>query len=289
MNRLILFHLILSAWALPLPAQPLRAPVAAGVPVELQGVSSDMAAASKIVVEKQWALSGDQAVSAPLADDLAFFLQQRYLQLGYREARVDWKLSGARAVLLVEEGSRQTVGRITFTGVDPGRMDSLRSYLTRQTREREGRLAKNLPFVEGDLEAGLGLGGERMGRGQARVGGYGRVVASDAVRSLLGLLFTAGAGEAGEGERLRPEAGFRRSAEIAGDVGEPGGGLKFLLVGGKRLSHFQAAHPGVDLRVSANNQVADLRHGGVVAGEHAVLVLDAAPRDAQGRLQIGRQ
>lgn len=52
----------------------------------------------------------------------------------------------------------------------------------------------------GDEAGGLGLGGERMGRGQAWVGGYGRVVASDAVRSLLGLLFTAGAGEAGDGE-----------------------------------------------------------------------------------------
>ena len=176
MNRFLLFLLILSAGALPLPAQQLRAPVAAGVPVELQGVSSDMAAASKIVVEKQWALSGDKTVSAPLADDLAFFLQQRYLQLGYRDARVDWKLSGTRAVLLVEEGTRQTVGRITFTGVDPERIDSLRSYLTRQTREREGRLAKTLPFVEGDLEAGLGLVVRRL-----QADGYLLATAADAV------------------------------------------------------------------------------------------------------------
>ena len=47
MKRFLLFHLVLSVVVLPLPAQEPRAPVAAGVPVELQGVSSDMAAAAK--------------------------------------------------------------------------------------------------------------------------------------------------------------------------------------------------------------------------------------------------
>ena len=176
MKRLLLFCLTLSAVALPLRAQETRPSVAAGVPVELQGVSREMASSSRIVVEKQWALAGDKVVSAPLADDLAFFLQQRYLQLGYRDARVDWKLSGQRAILVVEEGTRQTVGTITFTGVDPGRTDSLRSYLTRQTREREGRLAKTLPFVEGDLEAGIGLVVRRL-----QADGYLQATAADAV------------------------------------------------------------------------------------------------------------
>ena len=176
MKRLLLFCLTLSAVALPLRAQETRPSVAAGVPVELQGVSREMASSSRIVVEKQWALAGDKVVSAPLADDLAFFLQQRYLQLGYRDARVDWKLSGQRAILVVEEGTRQTVGTITFTGVDPGRTDSLRSYLTRQTREREGRLAKTLPFVEGDLEAGIGLVVRRL-----QADGYLQTTAADAV------------------------------------------------------------------------------------------------------------
>ena len=176
MKRLLLFCLTLSAVALPLRAQETRPSVAAGVPVELQGVSREMASSSRIVVEKQWALAGDKVVSAPLADDLAFFLQQRYLQLGYRDARVDWKLSGQRAILVVEEGTRQTVGTITFTGVDPGRPDSLRSYLTRQTREREGRLAKTLPFVEGDLEAGIGLVVRRL-----QADGYLQATAADAV------------------------------------------------------------------------------------------------------------
>ena len=155
MKGLALFLLMLSAPAL--LAQEARPGANAGVPVELRGISDPMAAPAKLVLEKQLALSGDKTVSAPLADDLAFFLQQRYLQSGYPEARVDWQLSGSKAILLIKEGKRQTVGRIDFTGVEAARTESLASYLTRQTREREGRLAKALPFVELDLEAGLGL------------------------------------------------------------------------------------------------------------------------------------
>jgi outer membrane protein insertion porin family len=155
MRRLLVFLLLLSAPVL--RAQAGRALVIDGIPVELRGVSDAMAAPAKRVVEVQLGLAGDKSISEPLADDLAFFLQQRYLQLGYRGARVDWKLSGNKAVLLVEEGVRQTIGTITFTGVAPEHVESLRTYLTRQTREREGRLAKALPFVEADLAAGAGL------------------------------------------------------------------------------------------------------------------------------------
>jgi len=159
MKQFLLFSLLLS-----LPAGLLRArlpllpgPDRVDVPVELRGVSEPMNAPAQLVLEKQWALSGDEVVSAPLADDLAFFLQQRYLQSGYRNARVDWKLSGSKAVLLVQEGKRLTVGRIEFTGVEPSRHEVLASYLTRGTRDREGRLARVLPFVEADLEEGLSL------------------------------------------------------------------------------------------------------------------------------------
>ena len=155
MKGLYLFLLTLPA--LPLEARETRSAGSGGVPVDLRGVSDAMVVPAQLVLEKQLALAGDEAVSAPLADDLAFFLQQRYFQLGYPEARVDWQLSGSKAILLVKEGKRRTVGRIDFTGVDASRTQSLASYLTRETREREGRLAKALPFVEADLEAGLGL------------------------------------------------------------------------------------------------------------------------------------
>ncbi len=142
---------------LTLNAQPARQVASGGLTVQLQGVSDEMNTPARLVLEKQLALSGDRTVPAPLADDLAFFLQQRYLQLGYPKALVDWRLTGPSATLTVQEGRRRTVGSVTFNGVPPGTADTLRPYLTRQTREREGRLAKALPFVESDLEAGLGL------------------------------------------------------------------------------------------------------------------------------------
>ena len=140
-----------------LGAEPSRDLVFSGVPLALRGVSPGMDAAVRLVLEKQMALSGDRAVSAPLADDLAFFLRQRYLQLGYAKAQVEWEVAGRSAELAVVEGPQHRVGRVEFSGVSPEQVEVLRPYLTRQTREREGRLAKALPFVEGDLQAGLGL------------------------------------------------------------------------------------------------------------------------------------
>jgi len=140
-----------------LRAEEVRGLVLSGIPVRLEGVSDPMETPARLVLEKQLNLAGDKTASAPLADDLAFFLQQRYLQLGYPQAMVDWKLNGKTAVLKVKEGPRRTIGKVEFTGVSPETANALRPYLTRQTREREGRLAKALPFVESDLDAGLGL------------------------------------------------------------------------------------------------------------------------------------
>lgn len=143
------------AMASPVAAQAPRDLVLSGIPVRLTGVGETMATASRLVLETQLALAGDKAVSAPLADDLAFFLAQRYLQLGYPQAVVDWRLAGATAVLEVKEGPRRTVGEIRISGVDATQESVLRPYVTRQTREREGRLAKSLPYVQADLDDGL--------------------------------------------------------------------------------------------------------------------------------------
>ncbi len=155
MKRLIFSLLLGIAW--PLAAREPRPPVQGEVPVELKGVSPSTAAEVRLVVEKQLALSGDRTASGPLADDLAFFVRQRYFQMGYAAATVDWEVLGSAVVLVVDEGARRTVGRIEFTGVDAAQGEILADYLTRQTREREGRLAKELPLVEADLEAGVGL------------------------------------------------------------------------------------------------------------------------------------
>ncbi|MDB6135658.1 MAG: outer membrane protein assembly factor [Verrucomicrobiales bacterium] len=128
-----------------------------GITLELNGVSDAMEEPARLLLEKQIGLSGDQTVSPPLADDLAFFLQSRYLQTGYETATVDWQLAAGKVVLTVDEGRRRYVGKVTFEGVEASRNSELQPYLVRQTKQREGRKPKRLPFVEADIQAGTGL------------------------------------------------------------------------------------------------------------------------------------
>jgi len=131
--------------------------VARGVAVVIRGVSTEVTPEITRVVEDQLALAGDSRVSAPLADDLAYFVRRQYFQLGFSEAQVDWRLAAGAIDLAVVEGPRLVIGAINFLGVDPEMVDDLTSFLTRVTREREGLLTRRLPFVEADMRAGVDL------------------------------------------------------------------------------------------------------------------------------------
>lgn len=137
-----------------------------GVRVQMIGVSKPMHRIAEAVLLKQLKLADDKSISAPLADDLAFFLQQRYNQAGYPEARVDWKLPGDEgaviATLTVEEGPQYFIGELHVEGVDAALETELMPYLTRQTSEREGRAVKKLPFVAADIKAGAQLVQRRL-------------------------------------------------------------------------------------------------------------------------------
>lgn len=139
------------------PNAQVRRVSAQGVVVELRGVGRARAGDAIRVVEDQLALARDSVVSAPLADDLAFFVRGRYLQLGHAQARVDWSLESGTVVLTVEEGSRFLVGTIRIGGVDESLSKELQGYLLRPTREREGSFSRVLPFVEADMRAGVDL------------------------------------------------------------------------------------------------------------------------------------
>lgn len=128
-----------------------------GVVVEMHGVSRGLSGEAMRVIEDQLRLAGDSSVSAPLADDLAYFLRGRYFQLGYSEAAVDWELTGRKILLTVNEGARMTIGTVRFEGVDEIPAGELAAYLTRPTRERAGRLTRALPLVEADVRAGVEL------------------------------------------------------------------------------------------------------------------------------------
>ena len=136
-----------------------------GLEVKLEGVSKEMRPEAEIVITKQLKLSEDTKLSAPLADDLAFFLQRRYAQSGYDQAQVEWELQDPQMILQVTENARVMVGKISLIGVDESLLETLQHDALRPTREREKRSetsTKPLPFVESELKAGADLVKRRL-------------------------------------------------------------------------------------------------------------------------------
>ncbi|QIF05146.1 BamA/TamA family outer membrane protein [Roseimicrobium sp. ORNL1] len=139
-------------------------PATVSVPVQIEGLSvrADGVSQTNVndvtsVLEDQLRLSGDASMSEPLADDLAFFLRQRLLDLGFPEVTVAWTVEGGTAVLRVVEGPQYTVGIITFEGNTSQREEDLRAFLLRPTHEKLGRRIANPPLVEGDIRHGAQL------------------------------------------------------------------------------------------------------------------------------------
>lgn len=147
-----------SSASAPVPAATVSVPVRMqGLSVRADGVSQTNVDDVKVVLEEQLSLAGDTSMSDPLADDLAFFLRQRLLDLGYPEATVAWTVEGGAAVLKVVEGPQYMVGDITFEGNTSQKEEDLRAYLLRPTHEKLGRNDANPPLVEADIRKGADL------------------------------------------------------------------------------------------------------------------------------------
>ncbi len=139
-------------------------PVSGAVPpVFLRGVSKPIRPMAEALINKQLKLAEDTSASAPLADDLAFFLGKNYRDQGFREAQVDWTLQDGTIVLSVLENAACEVGEITINGVEPEMTGLLLPYVTRPTRERmdKGENAA-LPFVQSEVEAGADLARRKL-------------------------------------------------------------------------------------------------------------------------------
>ena len=97
-------------------------------------------------------------LSAPRADDAAYFLALFYRKHGYSKVDVHYKIDGSGGLLLdVNEGPLVTLGTITFVGNHKETADKLFEYAVGPTRERYSKLQKNLPFVASDVEEGADL------------------------------------------------------------------------------------------------------------------------------------
>lgn len=142
----------------PVPAATVSVPMQIeGLSVRADGVSPTNVDDVKAVLEDQLRLSGDSVMSDPLADDLAFFLRQRLLDLGYPEVTVAWTVEGGTAVLRVVEGPQYRVGVITFEGNTSQQEEDLRAFLLRPTHEKLGQSIANPPLVEADIRKGAQL------------------------------------------------------------------------------------------------------------------------------------
>lgn len=128
-----------------------------GLVVRMNGVGERQVNDAKAVVTEQLSLSQDQAVTPPLADDMAFFLLQRYLELGFKEAKVEWEIVGDEMVLNVQEGRLFVLGEVRYLGEVSEPEEELTSYLLRPTHEKLGTNQDHPPFVEADIESGSGL------------------------------------------------------------------------------------------------------------------------------------
>jgi outer membrane protein assembly factor BamA len=97
------------------------------------------------------------AASPALADDAAFILGRILRNDGYAAAQVDWRITGNREItLIVREGARQSLGRVTVTGA-PNREDTrrfARLYASPARKDRPFGVGAP-PFREEDVGKGL--------------------------------------------------------------------------------------------------------------------------------------
>lgn len=94
--------------------------------------------------------------SAPLADDAAFILRQLLEKDGYFSATVGWKITGREEVeLIVREGLRLSLGKVTLRGVPAGEEQDLVKLYERPSKVRRDFGSGAPPFREEHVETGL--------------------------------------------------------------------------------------------------------------------------------------
>ncbi|MBV8585397.1 MAG: BamA/TamA family outer membrane protein [Verrucomicrobia bacterium] len=96
-------------------------------------------------------------LSAPLADDTAFYLEVFYRRQGYPDVNVNYRISGNILLLQITEGNYYQLGQIEFFGDKTFPSSTLNEYMIGTTRARFSQFQKQLPFVQADLETGEGL------------------------------------------------------------------------------------------------------------------------------------
>ena len=89
------------------------------------------------------------------ANDAAFLVERILRKKGFSEAEVSAEIEASdRVVLIIREGSRQTLGKIEFSGVDT-QLDDLKNLFRSAFRQRGLIPTESTPFLAEDLDQGL--------------------------------------------------------------------------------------------------------------------------------------
>src|SRR5437870_4265091 len=127
--------------------------------IEFHGATAFKEKDLRTALKEQITTIDDFGLSAPRADDMAFFLELFYRKHGYAKVSVHYAVEGDRLRLDIEEGPQFTLGLVNFVGNAHEPTDKLFDYAVGPTRERYSKLQKNLPFVATDLQEGADLVG----------------------------------------------------------------------------------------------------------------------------------
>jgi outer membrane protein assembly factor BamA len=127
--------------------------------IEFRGASAFKEKDLRTALKEQITTIDDFGLSAPRADDVAFFLELFYRKHGYAKVSVHYTVEGDQLRLNIEEGPQFTLGLVNFVGNVHEPTDKLFDYAVGPTRERYSKLQKNLPFVANDLQEGADLVG----------------------------------------------------------------------------------------------------------------------------------
>jgi len=148
---------LFAAAAPPAAPTPQRTISRHGLSVRIDGPVDEVWNELRPVVDLQLTLVDDSISTPPLADDLAFFVRKELLRLGYHAAEVSWSIDQGITVLTVSTGTRQRIGTTSFSGTSAATQDEMRALLLRPTRERLGKISRNAPLVESEINDGAAL------------------------------------------------------------------------------------------------------------------------------------
>jgi outer membrane protein assembly factor BamA len=131
------------------------------VNVHLNGYPKEEHPLLQTLVREQLEFSPDNAASAPLADDLAYFTRLHLINHGWKSAVVQWQLDASQISLNCTAGSPRKLGQVRWSGdTAPVPAKELEALLLRPLQETHGKL--DLPWVEQSVQSGASLVQRRL-------------------------------------------------------------------------------------------------------------------------------